>query len=63
MNKRPLFQTLSKAFELSRNTPLTSIIRLLSNAVCISSIIESNWTIHKPPGRKPDCEECKGLLL
>ena len=44
---------------MSRNTPLTSTVGLLSNAVCISCIIESSWAIHESPGRKPDCEEIK----
>ena len=36
---------------------------LISNAVCISCIIESSWAIHESPGRKPDREEAKSLLL
>ena len=46
-------QTLSKAFEMSRNTPLKSSA-LSSKAVCISCIIESSCAIHESPGRKPD---------
>ena len=47
-------QTLSKAFEMSRNTPLTSTARLLSKAVFISCIVDSSCAIHESPGRKPD---------
>ena len=28
---------------MSRNTPLTSTVGLLSNAVCVSCIIENGW--------------------
>ena len=45
---------------MSRNTALTSKFGLLSNAGCISCIIESTWAIHESPGRKP---EVKSLLL
>ena len=63
MNKRPLFQTLLKVFDISRNTPLTSAVGLLSNAVYILCVIESSWAIHESPGRKADSEEEKSLLL
>ena len=46
---------------MSRNAPLTSTAGLLSNA--ISYIIESTWAILESPGKKPDCEEVKSLLL
>ena len=61
MNKRPLSQTLSKAFEISRNILLTA--GLWSNAACISYIIESSWKIHESLDRKPDCEEVESFLL
>ena len=48
---------------MSRNTPLTSTVGLLSNAVCISCMIEISWAIHESPGRKPNCEEVKSSLL
>ena len=48
---------------MSRNTPLTSTVGLLSNAVCISYVIESSCAIHESPGRKPNCEEERSLLL
>ena len=51
---KPSCQTLSNALEMSRKTPLTSAVGLLSKAVYISCIIDSNWTIHESPGRKPD---------
>ena len=38
-------QTLSKACEMSRNTPFTSTAGLLSKAVCILCIIDSNCAI------------------
>ena len=37
-----------------KKTPLTSQVGLLSKAVCISCITDSNWTILESPGRKPD---------
>ena len=54
LNKRPMCQTLSKAFEMSRNTPLTSTAGLLSKAVCISCIIDSSCAMHESPRRKTD---------
>ena len=48
---------------MSRNTPLTSTVGLLLNAVCLSYIIDSSWAIRESPGRKPDSEEVKSLLL
>ena len=42
---------------MSRNTSLLSTVRLLTNNVCISCIIESSWVIHQSPGRKSDCED------
>ena len=63
LNKRPLCQNLSKAFGMSRNTPLTSTVGLLSNALYISCITESSCAVHESLGRKLDCEEVKSLLL
>ena len=60
---KPSCQTLSKALEMSRKTPLTSAVGLLSKAVYISCIIDSNWTIHESPGRKPGWDGVKSLLL
>ena len=57
-----MYQTLSKAFEMSRNTPLTSSAGLFSKAVSYSCIIESSCAIHESPGRKRDCEGVKSLL-
>ena len=45
-------QTLSKAFDMSKNTPLTS--RSLSKDCYISWVIERSWLIEESPGRKPD---------
>ena len=61
-NKRPLCQTSSKAFEMSRNTPLRSIVGLLSSAVSISCITESSWATHESPGRKPDSKRNRLFL-
>ena len=47
--------------EMSRKTPLTSTVGLLSKAVCISCIIESNWATHEYPGRKSSLESVKSL--
>ena len=60
---RPSCQTLSNALEMSRKAPLTSTVGLLSKAVCISCIIDSNWAILESPERKPDWEGIKSLLL
>ena len=46
LNKGPMCQTWSKAFEMSRNTPFTSTAGLLSKALCISSIVDSSCAIH-----------------
>ena len=43
-----------KCFGNVEKTPLTSTVELLSKAVCISCIIDSNWAILESPGRKPD---------
>ena len=48
---------------MSRNTPFASTVGLLSNAVCISCIIDSNWGIYESPDRKLGCKEVKSLLL
>ena len=48
---------------MSRNTLLTSTVEFLSKAICMSRKIESSWAIHKSPGRKPDCEKVKSVLL
>ena len=45
-------QTLSKAFETSRNNPRTS--RLISKALKISRLMEGSWLIQESPGLKPD---------
>ena len=60
---RPSCQTLLNAFEMSRKTPLTSTVGFSSNAVCISWIIDSSWAMHESPGRNPDWEGGKSLLL
>ena len=56
-------QTLSKAFEMSRKTPLTSTAGYLSKAVCISCIFDSSCAIYQSLGRKSDLEGVGSLLL
>ena len=63
LKKRPSCQTLSNALEMSRKTPLTSTVGLLSKAVCILCIIDSNWAGDESLGRKPVREGIKSLLL
>ena len=46
--------TLSNVLEMSRKPSLTSTEGLLSKAVYIPCIIDSNWSIHESPGRKLD---------
>ena len=59
----PSCQTLSKVFDISKTTPLTSIAGFSSKLVWISWIVDNNWAIHESPARKPDWEAVKGLLL
>ena len=47
-------QTLSKAFDISSKTDLTSRGGLQSNASNISCMIASNWFMQDSEGRKPD---------
>ena len=63
LKMRPLSQTLSNALEMSRKTHLTSTTELLLTAVCMSYIIDSKWAILESPGRKPDWEGMKSLLI
>ena len=56
-------QTLSNAFDVSKKTPLTSTVGFSSKVVWISWIIDTNWKMHESPGRKPDWEGPKSLLL
>ena len=59
----PSCQTLSKAFDLSKRTPLTSAVGFSSKEVWISWIIDNNWAVHESSGRKPDGERVKSLLI
>ena len=61
--KRLSCQTLSNALYISKKTPLTLAVGFSSNAVCISGIIERNWTIHESPGWKPDWEDAKSYKI
>ena len=53
-NKIPSCHTLSKALEISRKTPVTSIIGSQSGDEFISWTIENNCEINKSPEEKPD---------
>ena len=53
LKMRPSCQTLSNALEIGGGL-LSKVGGLLSNVVCISCIVYSNWAIHESPGRKPD---------
>ena len=50
----PSCQTLSKAFDLSKDTPLTSTVGISSREAWISWVDDNNSAIHESPGRKPD---------
>ena len=50
----PLYQTLSKALEISRKIPLKSSGEVQSNDVWISWVIDSSYEIQESPGMKPD---------
>ena len=50
---KPWYQTLSKAFDISKKTDITSRDGLKSNASNISCVIASNWLIHESVERKP----------
>ena len=54
LNRIPSCHTLSKALEMSRKTPLTSIVGSQSKDELISCTIDNNCEIHESPGRKPD---------
>ena len=43
-----------KCFGNVKKNTLTSTVGLLSKAVCISCIIDSNWVMHESTGRKLD---------
>ena len=49
----PSCHTLSKALDMSRNTPLTS--KPLSKEVETSWVIDRSWFMQEPPGLNPDC--------
>ena len=52
MKISPSCQTLSKAFDMSKKTLLTS--NSLSKDIKISWVIDNSWVIQGPPGWKPD---------
>ena len=50
----PSCQTLSKAFEISKNTPLASKVGSQSKEKLISWTIDSNCEMQESPGKSPD---------
>ena len=50
----PSCHTLSKAFDISRNPPLTSRVGSALKAVYKSWAIDSSWFVHESFGLKPD---------
>ena len=60
---RPSCQTLSNAFEISKNIARVSLDGYLSNDLCISLVIERSWLKVESPGWKPDCFDVKRLFL
>ena len=63
LKMRPSCQTLSNALEISKNIARVSLDGYLSNALCISLVIERSWLIVESPGRKPDCFGVRRLFL
>ena len=53
LESKPLCQTLSNALDISRKTPLISL--LLSKAEGISCAVDSNWLVQKSPGLNSGC--------
>ena len=56
-------QTLSKTPDISKKTPLTSMVGFSSKAIWVSWIIDNNWAILESPRGKPDWQGVKILLL
>ena len=54
LKRSPSYRTLSNALDISRNTPLTSIVGLQSKEEFISWTIDNNWKMQESPGMKPD---------
>ena len=54
---------MSKALEMSRKTPLTSIDGSQSKGEFISWTIDNNCEINESPGRKPGLAFCKNMIL
>ena len=52
-------QILLKAFEMARNTSVSSTAGCLSKVVCISCIVGSGFAIHETFDRKPNWEDVK----
>ena len=48
---------------MSKKTPLTSTVCLLSKLMGTSWIMDKNWVVHESPGRKPDFGGVKSFLL
>ena len=54
---------MSNALEMYKKIPLASTFGFSSKADCISCIIDSSWSMHESPGRKPDWENAILLCL
>ena len=52
LKMRPLCQTLSDAFDMTRNAPRTS--HPSSNDLYIPWVVDKSWLIQESPGYKPD---------
>ena len=63
LNMIPSCQTLSKAIEISKNTPLTSLVGSQSKEELISLIIDSKFKKQESPGKNPDWQFVKKLFL
>ena len=62
-NMIPSCQTLSKTPDISKKTPLTSMVGFSSKAIWVLWIIDNNWAILESPRGKPDWQGVKILLL
>ena len=61
----PSCQTLLKAFDISKDTPLTSTVGISPTEAWISWVADNNWAIHESPGRKPNLKvwrECSKII-
>ena len=59
----PSCQTLLKAFDISKDTLLTSTVGISSREAWISWVADNNWAIHESLGRKPNLKVWRGYYL